>query len=349
MNNIDQIALAPPSALEANRRSSACLFNLIVYSPSEEKSRHLEEVVRMVSERFPCRILFIKVSARATKNALSSRAITTPFPCLMMEASGSCVELIPHALLPYLAPDFPLFLLWGDTVTDNNVFRRLGHLSNRVIFDADSTEDLRSFSNQVLKYLSHDTVEVSDLTWARLKRWRNGLALLFDSPSSAGQLEATTTLEIDYNNHQVDNFCLHNSFPALYYQAWIASRANWKPLTYKQEKSLSILTYTNGPRKVVVSLKPEASQGLRSGALLRVKLNTFDNHFFSLERADSSNQLILHASTLTSCDLPLTIPASKQENGSPFFKQLFYETISNHYLGMLEVLSKTNFQGGSPA
>lgn len=346
MNAIDQIALAPSSALEASRRSSASLFNLIVYSPGEEKSRHFEEVVRMVSERFPCRILFIKASARATKNTLTSRAVTTPCPCLMMEASGNCVELIPHALLPYLAPDFPLFLLWGDTVTDNNVFRQLAHFSNRVIFDADSTEDLKSFSNQVLKYLSHDTVEVSDLSWARFKRWRNGLAILFDTPSSAGQLNATTTIEIDYNNRQVDDFCLHSSFPALYYQAWIASRANWKPLSYKQEKNLSTLTYANGSQKVVITLKPEVCQGLRAGALLRVKLNTFDNHFFSLERTPS-NQIVLHASTLTSCDLPLTIPASKNENGSPFFKELFYETISSHYAGMLKMLSQTNFQDGT--
>ncbi|MEX2304779.1 MAG: hypothetical protein WD595_01160, partial [Waddliaceae bacterium] len=44
----------------SNKTSKTYLFNLIIYSHSEERRRYFEEMVYPLIEKYPCRILFIE-------------------------------------------------------------------------------------------------------------------------------------------------------------------------------------------------------------------------------------------------------------------------------------------------
>ena len=86
---------------------------------------------------------------------------------LIIHVSGKELDKVPFVVMPYLIPDVPIYLLWGqDPTLDDKVLPFFKNFASRVIFDASSTDDLSAFAERALKRGSPTGDNFMDISWA---------------------------------------------------------------------------------------------------------------------------------------------------------------------------------------
>jgi glucose-6-phosphate dehydrogenase assembly protein OpcA len=262
----------------------ARVLNLLVYVSSEEALAEVDELLSHVTAVHPCRaIVMVAERERADLDIemfVSSYCQSGGSLCgeqLTLRAQGSfCVEL-PSAAEPLLVPDLPIFLWWRDRPRLNDaVFRKLGHASDRVVFDsADFLEphrDLVALDALLQKERAAHT-GVSDLNWARLTSWRGLLASFYDVREYREALENINRVRIES--------VAHASRPeeiapkALILAGWLASRLGWRvaPEQGGTHDGRAILLQKKDGSKVTVEFESvERSENMR-GWIARVELS----------------------------------------------------------------------------
>ena len=112
-----------------HHETKASLFNFVVYAPDEKREKYLRSLVDLIIGRFPCRVLFVRALLTEKKDQFDASANQLregPIVCDFIEitASGQHLAQVPFYILPHLAPDRPVFLLWGqDPTLDSHIFR----------------------------------------------------------------------------------------------------------------------------------------------------------------------------------------------------------------------------------
>lgn len=327
----------------------ACLFNLIIYSQDQRRLEHVQQLVKMVLERFPCRIIFIHGDAEATGDRLRTSVsadtttkggVTIGCDRITIEAAGKPLSRVPFIILPHIVPDLPVYLLWGqDPTRDCEILPHLERFATRFIFDSDCTDDLSRFSSHLLARLGHGRRETIDLTWARLRGWRDVMTQVFDTPDAILQLASSRVIEIEYNSHGCER-CEHDDFQALYFQAWIGSRLTWKPTGVEVTEGQRRITYTNGLQQVTVLLKPTKCANLPTGVLVSVDVKTSNKHHYGIRRQGDSRMVQVEISSEEVCELPATLALSSLDRGSQLMQETFYEPPGDHYRAMLQTLTQ---------
>jgi glucose-6-phosphate dehydrogenase assembly protein OpcA len=147
-----------------------------------------------------------------------------------LHARGRFAVELPSAAEPLLVPDLPIFLWWRDQPRLNDeVFRKLSHASDRVIFDsADFLEprtDLFAL-NQLLQKERAAHTGLSDLNWARLTSWRGLLASFYDVREYRAALDKIDRVRIEYVAPESEPGEIAPK--ALILAGWLASRLGWR-------------------------------------------------------------------------------------------------------------------------
>jgi glucose-6-phosphate dehydrogenase assembly protein OpcA len=325
--------------------TKACLFNLIVYTQEPRRTNYFKEVVKMIMEQFPCRIIFIQGDQFSSDPYLNVHVSVEKsqteheIACdqVFIEAGGEDINRVPFLILPLFISDLPVYLLWGqDPTTENAILPHLQRFATRLIFDSESTEDLQHFSEDILKRLATHSLQIVDMNWARIGGWREVLAQTFDSPERLEQLANSHLIQIVYNN-LCNEFFMHPETQAVYLQAWLASRLGWQFKSIETQDHAHIIHYQSAQATPSIQLIPKTQQNYAPEDILEFKVSAPQDYVCDLKRL-SQNQVEGHASTQFQCELPFTLFMPTLQSGRSFMQEIFYQKISEHYAPMLELI-----------
>jgi glucose-6-phosphate dehydrogenase assembly protein OpcA len=330
-------------------KTKASLFNFVVYTHESRRVPYFEKLIQNVIKKFPCRILFIKGDADSSDQLFETNtSVLTAgnIACDYIEilASGTHLDQVPFYILPHLAPDLPVYLLWGhDPTQDSEILPKLKQYADRLIYDSECTKDLRGFSSNILAKRKEITGNVVDMNWARFAGWRNVLFNAFDTPESLEDLRSADSITIVYNGTQDEAF-FHNATQAVYLQAWLGSRLGWSYVEAENGLNKKTITYFyEGHMRLKVDLIPEELQCIPVGSILSVEVQAKGGKEYHLVRHNEApKQVKINVSTPEICEIPYTVPLLTQASGPTFIKELLYSEPSGHYEEMLKLLSGEN-------
>jgi glucose-6-phosphate dehydrogenase assembly protein OpcA len=318
----------------AKEKMRACLFNLIVFNQLSPRTSYIRSIVQKVSEKYPCRVLFISVDPKSSdlKTAVSIVGDGT-IACDYIDigVGDSEIEKVPFLLLSHLIPDLPISLLWTeDPSIPHPLFDPLSKLANRIIFDSESADSLLSFSQTILKLREERRIDTADLNWARTEGWRDLIASLFRSSKEIKQIKA---VRLTYNNRTTESFC-HHKVQAMYLLAWLSSRLKW---TF--QKASPNLEFTFAEQKG--EIRSSTWEKLGSGTVISIDLATEDEHLYQCARDSKEyHRVSIQISSLEKCELPYQFMLGQTATGQSLIKEIITKGTSEHYIEMLKALKE---------
>jgi glucose-6-phosphate dehydrogenase assembly protein OpcA len=320
----------------AKEKMRACLFNLIVFNKLSSRTDYIRGIVQKVSEKYPCRVLFISSDPESERPYLKTAVSVVgngSIACDYIDigVSGSEIERIPFLLLPHLIPDLPISLLWTeDPSVEHSLFAPLSKLATRIIFDSESADSLLAFSQKILRLRAETGIDTADLNWARIEGWRDLIASLFHSGE---RLELIQDVKITYNCRKTESFC-HLKVQSMYLLAWLSSRLNWD--------------FKNGSKKLEFTFERQKAEirsaeweKLGSGTVISIDLSTSDGHLYHCARDEKQyHRVSIQTSSPEQCELPYQFTLGQTATGQSLVKEIITKGTSAHYLDMLKELGQ---------
>ncbi|MCH9610592.1 MAG: hypothetical protein S4CHLAM81_04340 [Chlamydiales bacterium] len=322
-------------------KTRASLFNLIIYVPQGQRIKLFDSIVDNVVNKFPCRVLMISSEERGNSDklqtAVSSHTIGSIYcEIIRIEVAGKYKERVPFLVIPNIQADLPVYMLWTqDPLSDNPIFPKLARISNRIIFDAESTANLQKYSQKLLEVKKNFSADVGDLNWSALAPWRKLLAETYNDAKMLEHLREASDIRITYNK-KVSPLHPHTEIEAAYLQAWIASRMQWK--------LKSQLTYMNEKDKVKVAIET-ASVDLPAGAIVSLEIvSKKSGGHLICTRDPNSCQVHVQFSDNEKCQLPVCHILTGAEEGQEIINEIFYPASMEHFCSALTMLSNTKWK-----
>ncbi|NGX60993.1 MAG: hypothetical protein K940chlam9_00470 [Chlamydiae bacterium] len=335
-------------AKQGENKIRASLFTFILYVEKGERLSYYQNLVKTVISKLPCRVIFIQVDEKgeALKSCVTSETMgegAKQIYCEKIEINvgEKLLPRIPSLILPHLLPDLPVYLLWTkDPAAQSSLLRLIEPIAERILFDADSTEDLQSYARSVLSSLTQFHCQIGDLNWSATSGWREVIEQVFNSPEAFSSLRETKRIRIHYNK-KIGSGSQHSEIKAAYLQAWIASRLNWKFQTIELIEGNVRLSYRKPSRDVVVLLQSEEVSTLPPGAILSIEIESSqEEEHYNFKRHPETSQAFIQYSTAKQCDLPYSLPLAHIKEGEEIVKEVFNPSTGVHYREMLEVISE---------
>lgn len=313
----------------AKEKMRACLFNLVVFTRLSERTDYIRDIVQKVSEKYPCRVLFISYDDQAPTPYLKTAVSVVGqgiIACDYIDIGVAGVEHIgqvPFVILPHLVPDLPISLLWAeDPGKAHALFAPLAKLAGRIIFDSESADNLLDFSKAVLA-LKETGVEIADLNWARTEGWRDLIASLHP--------EKITKVEMIFNERKTEFFC-HLRVQSMYLTAWFASRLGWS--FQKATKNL-LFTFKQANAQIQSASWPK----LGPGTIISVNLSTEDQILYHCSRIPTQyHHVTIQTEGPDHCELPYRYVLGQTATGQSLVTEIITQGTSLHYLDMLRAL-----------
>lgn len=324
----------------------ACLFNLVVYTNEPRRTSYFKDLIRLMIEKFPCRIIFIQGDSQAKEPHLHVHIYTEGLSqhegmlCdqITIDVTEPYLQRVPFLIFPHLIPDLPVYLLWGqDPIQENVILPHLMKFATRLIFDSECTKNLHLFSQAMLKRLDTSHIPLMDLNWARIGGWRDILAQTFDTEERIKQLNLCHTIKIIYNNRS-DPFFLHADTQALYLQAWLAARLGWQYQRTERKSSKIILYYRVEDHILQVILQPQTREDLPSEEIIAIEVSGDSDYLCNLNRR-TNTLVVVNCSTQYECQIPFNLILRNIRSGRSLMQEVFFQKPSNQYRQMLDIIS----------
>lgn len=326
----------------------ACLFNLIVFSPNKSRGAELHDIVGRITEKFPCRIIFIQNDSKNDEDYLrvivssakigSDNAIASDF--IKITVSSSQLKRIPFVILPHLISDLPIYLLWGtDPTLDLEILPHLQKLATRIVFYSKWIDHLQPFANRLLNFISSSNTEVTDATWNSLSSWRDNISQIFDTPEKLEDLRHIKRIRIAYVAEKKEDVT-----PSIFLQGWLASQLDWKFLAKETLHNKTYILYKSKNSEISVELVPESRQDIPAGDVISFELITTNGNTYSADRKKDISKVTLHVSSPDSCELPCTLSQRNLLRGFNFMKEIFYHTSGTQYKNMLWTVAQVDWE-----
>ncbi|HWT01676.1 MAG TPA: glucose-6-phosphate dehydrogenase assembly protein OpcA [Pyrinomonadaceae bacterium] len=287
----------------------ACALNLVVYATAADDREKIDDMLQVVSEQHPGRMLVLMADREAAEPALGASVSTR---CrrlggsgrqvcgeqVTIEAAGAACETVASAIAPLLVPDVPVFLWWKDIPHYEDIlFGRLTLMSDRVVIDSSCFdrphEDLLRLA-EVIK--SHPQfMAASDLNWGRLTAWRTLLASFWDVSDYRPHLDRVERVRIEYDPPDVAPEEIAPK--ALLALGWLATRLGWsvEEVGARQDNSTHLLLRAGGREvraEMVATERIEACDGM----LVSLALST-ESAEFRVNLTDDRKKLETEATT----------------------------------------------------
>jgi glucose-6-phosphate dehydrogenase assembly protein OpcA len=331
-------------------KNRACLFNLIIYSDEPRYTNYFQELLAQIVEKFPCRIFFIIAEKNGAQDSLTAEvSVTSPgnFLCdkITLKASGHKIGCIPYLILPHLVTDLPIYLIWGQNPSrENIILPYFQSFATSLIFDSECTNNLKQFSEAIMERSKLPHVNLVDMNWVRLRGWREALAKTFDTPNKLKLLRGSKMIQISYNN-RADEFFSHPRIQPIYLQAWLASQLKWEFTSITKVGDITRVGYKNSHHQpMAIDLCPKNIPEFPAGVILAVEVMCEEQSIFTVSRKDSSPYVTVTISSKETCEIPLKILLPNQEKQPSFVRDLLYATKGDHYLKMLRTLAHQEYQ-----
>ncbi len=208
----------------------ACAMTLIVVSEEADPRETIGETLAESMREHPCRAIVLrfrdtaesfldaKVSAQCWLPLGQRRQICSEQ--IEIVASAASLPRIPALLLPLAAPDLPV-VVWcrSERLFRLSGFQPVAALCDKLIVDSERFRD----QGEALAGLRKAAAErsVADLAWARLTRWREMLAQVFQSPSCRESRDEIFGLRVHHSGRTIPA-------GAYYLAAWLGLALGWR-------------------------------------------------------------------------------------------------------------------------
>lgn len=325
-------------------QETACLFNLVIYLPDPKRLDYLREIYRIIAQRYPCRIFLVmsdpsypadKQTISVSNDVFEKQTGFIGYELIEIQLAPNMLEKASFYIIPNLFPDVPLYLLWAqDPTNEETILPRLEPLAERLIFDSECTANLQNAAKRILQFHHKFSIDLIDLNWAIISRWRDVLFFVFDNQEKINQLKNSTNVRISYI-YSPDACFRHSNIPSIYLQGWLASCMGWKFV----EKQDNQLTYFNGNNKLKLELNGLSQKSeLIPGTVVEVEIATEDGHTYHLQRFEKEEKVVIQISSLDRCELPTSLQMHTLKTGRTFLRDVFFHPIGEHYTNMLKVI-----------
>ena len=348
----EQLIEQPAVVAEGQNLIKACLFNLIIIAEDVEAAMHCQELVRIITEKFPCRIIFVRIDKTAQSDFLQlTRSVqivgagATSICCdqIAIDASLNQSHKIPFIIFPQIVPDLPVYILLSKDPTKETL-PFLQKYATRVIFDVPAVENYGRFSEQLLALLQHNALDYVDMHWARTKAWREVLAKVFATREQINELTLSKMIQITYvATPGVSRY--KPEMEAVYLQAWLATRLQWELLSVIREENAIRLSYKWNNTSISVSLIPKDTGILDQGALFSFEAMSYNESHVLITHETESKHVIVHASDLKQCQMPYALFLANYQKGPALVAEIFYQPVSGHYAEALKLLCHKEWAG----
>lgn len=334
---------AIPSPAASSQPLRASLFNLIAYLPdAKAPCSSVQGVVRSVIQNLPARTISITVdeglqpplTVQSTPHILERGTSRIACDEIAIQVSPEALAKVPFALMPYLIPDVPIYLLWGQNpLVDKVILPHLQSFATRLIFDAG---DWQHVGDAMLQQFDDCKFEIMDINWAMIGAWRDAFARLFRTSEAVEQLRCSRRLCLTYNGSSVAH-----ATQSIYLCSWLAAQLGWSlgSLRILPDGLMVNYSHSRGAVDVAIIYRPEYTCDV--GTLLDVDIETYEGVFYALIRNIQGRTATVHISRRDSCDLPFTLPLPALQRGLNYIRELFHSASSSHYRKMIRLLAGT--------
>ncbi len=249
------------------------------YSPDAASARIADEIAL----RNPCRIISlipivgedegvkVQVSAYCPIQKQSSSSLVC-CEYITLTGTATALERIGGMVPALLIGGLPKFIWWKATPDPNNaLFKRLSTVCDNVIVDScnfnEPENDLLS-----LQSLIENGVPLADLNWRRVGGWQELTAESYDPPARRKALAEVDRVNIDYEKG--------NPTQALLFLGWLASRLNWRAVSYEKEfgdyniRRFKFIAEDQRPIEAELAGVPVGDVGDIPGDLIAIRLSS---------------------------------------------------------------------------
>lgn len=322
----------------------ACLFTLIVVATDLDKGARCQELVQLLSKKFPCKIIFTVVDTLQPENTLlTNRSIMTtmqggdPISCdlLTIQASPDEVHTIPFLILPEILADLPSFLLSAESpLSLPNSFRMLEPYIDKALFEISEIETYIAHAGSLLSFA--EKIPLVDLHWTRIEPWRVTLARVFHSASKLEPIHKIEKIELRYTSRK-NGYGRGSEIQGILLQAWLATRLGWSLEAVEKKDGKLLLTYkTVNDHFFTLQLLSSNPSFLEEGMVESVEITSIDGFHFLMTYENDDRHIVVHSSSPDRCELPLTFFVGNLQRGAALSSEMFQSGISSHYLPLLE-------------
>jgi glucose-6-phosphate dehydrogenase assembly protein OpcA len=325
----------------------ASLFNLIVVSNTLQRALNCQEITKIVTEKYPCRVIFVQADEASpvdffhmerTVQAIGTGTTRVCFDQITIDTSPAQLKKVPFLVLPNIMPDLPIYLFLSyDPTQDQLILPELQKYANRVIYDIESVDSLQRFSEQILGQIHHAPCEFIDSNWARTKGWREIMARAFQEQEKLALLNQSKMIQISFSEPSRTH--TKSELQAIYLQAWLAAQLNWTLTSVDRESGFLRVSYHSKESPITISCLPKDTEAQEPGAIFSIEVMTHNESHFLLSCEGSSSQVTVHASDLERCEMPYTLFLQNYQKGPPLVQEIFYQAPSEHYINMLKALN----------
>jgi len=328
----------------------AALFSLVVYAQDQAHAETLNQLVLNVIEKLPCRIIFIQKHEtqadylRVSVSNQSAEASESTVVCdrILVETSDQYLARISFIILPHILPDLPVYLIWGkDPSQEKEILPHLKPFATKIIFSSDYSHGFRQFSRNILSFGKDSSVELMDINWALLTSWRDVMSKIFDSAATVQRLQSCDSLSMHYSIDKKTN--QSPEIQIVYLFCWLAGQLGWKYQSHEKNQYGHQLVYTYASKPIKITLLARLNDQLPQGSVLNIDITCADHYLYSIARVLNSTKVVIHISSLETCEIPVTLPLPCLRRGFTFMKELFYFGTTKHYQSMLEELSQVDW------
>jgi hypothetical protein len=254
----------------------ACSMTLIAAVDEAEDPMAIGETLAMLMREHPSRAIVVRVRD-SEEQYLSSQVLAQcwmPFGnrrqicCEQVEIVAATVSLedLPAVLLPLTVADLPV-VLWARSAAGIGALKGI---AGKIIVDSSILGGLHGVQN-----LSR-TNRVGDLAWARLTRWRELIAQIFENKCYLAELPGLTRVRITFAGRRP-------ATSAFYLAAWLnRGEVVWEP----GAQSAVALENAAGEVHTRISLIGGAMSGESSGESIRVNVKGHITHAVFPEPSD---------------------------------------------------------------
>ncbi|MGH9869693.1 MAG: glucose-6-phosphate dehydrogenase assembly protein OpcA [Candidatus Polarisedimenticolia bacterium] len=321
-------ALSEKAQGTAEGISRACQLNLLVCCRGVAQARDAEAVVASISAECPSRAIVTVVDESTGQDRLEA-AISAHCAVggaqqgqqvcceqITLTGSGRGVERLPRVVLPLLLPDLPVAVWYPEDpgLTEKSgyasVARALAGTADRVVMNARGLHDAW---RSLLALASLETI-IADLSWQRLRGWREMTATFFDSHAFEAYPARLSRLRVAYAVpfHTARQPHPHaGAAEAILLACWAASRLQWRPAGVSD--GACTLERPHGAGTAELALVPEPS-ARPAGQVIAFVLESPDATF----RLERSEVLDCVTSTVTipeTCPVPRSARVAEREDG----------------------------------
>lgn len=337
-----------PVAVEGQNLIKASLFNLIVLADNLQRGHQCQELVHLVTEKFPCRVIFVQSDEQSqtdffrvnhTIQSIGSGSNRVCFDLFTIDSSPNQLHKVPFLILPNILPDLPVYVLLGhDPTQDRVILPQLQKYASRIVFDCETIDNVQRFSERMLAFMQDEHTDFIDVNWARTKAWREVMARAFNDAEKLAQLHDSKNIQISFAGRTIHPQP-KDEIQAIYLQAWLAAQLGWNLLRVEKEDGHLRIAYGSEQYPLQISIIPKDTDALESGAIFSIEVLTHNDSHFLISHEREPQHVAVHASNPERCEMPYTLYLSNFQKGTSLVNEIFYQPLSEHYLNMLQALN----------